>query len=126
MPLHWRELYSRIESAGKEIIGGETSYQLLLIIKTGKPVTYWYDLKSGLLVKIAMTSETPTLVEIVTETFLGDYRNVEGILFPRRLSRKVLSQEILTLVESIQCNAQIPEGRFDIRSDIQTLLRKMP
>jgi len=122
--LRWRQLYSRVECTGKDVVGGETCYRLLLTPKTGKPVTYWYDLESGLLVKVAMTSETPTLGEILTETFLGDYRNVEGILLPHRVNRKVLSQEILTLVESIQLNAPIPEGRFDIPAEIQTLLKK--
>ncbi|MBZ5496885.1 MAG: outer membrane lipoprotein-sorting protein [Acidobacteriia bacterium] len=107
--LHWRDLYSKSECVSSEKVGDQLCFKVVLTPKEGKPVTQYYDERSGLLVKMAMTTLTPTMGEIAVETYLSDYRNVEGILVPHELRRKVLSQQIDTHIESVQFNAEIPK-----------------
>jgi hypothetical protein len=113
--LRWRELYDKVELAGEESIESQTCYKIVLTPKDGKPVTQYYDEKSGLLAKIVMTTLTLTMGEVVSETFLADYKNEGGVLVPHELRRNVLSQQILTHIESIQFNTEIPKDRFDLR-----------
>jgi len=87
-------------------------------------VTQYYNEKSGLLAKIVMTTLTPTMGEVASETFLSDYKNEGGVLVPHELRRKVLAQQILTRIESVQFNTEIPKDRFDLPEEVKALLVK--
>jgi hypothetical protein len=120
--LRWRELYDKVEFLGEESIEGQSCYRIVLTPKAGKPVTQYYDKKSGLLAKIVMTTLTPTMGEVPSETVLSDYKIEGGILVPHDLKRKVLSQQILTHIESVQFNTEIPKDRFDLPEQVKALL----
>lgn len=122
--LHWRDLYSKAECVGEEKVDNEPCYKVVLTPKEGKPIQQYYDEKSGLLVKISMTSLTPTLGEVPTDTFLEDYRSVDGVMVPHKQKRMIFAQEIDTHIESVQFNAEIAKDRFDLPADIKTLLGK--
>jgi hypothetical protein len=122
--LRWRDLYIKVELAGEENVDKQLCYKIVLTPKDGKPITQYYDEKSGLLVKIAMVSLTPTMGEVATETYLGDYRTIEGIQVPHLVRRQVLSQQIVTHIESVRFNAEIPKDRFDLPADVQALIVK--
>ncbi len=122
--LQWRDLYAKVELAGVENVSTQPCYKIVLTPKEGKPVTQYYDEKSGLLVRIDMVSITPSMGEVATETYLGDYRTVEGIRIPYLVSRNLLSQHIVTRIESVRFNAEIPKDRFDLPADVQALIPK--
>ncbi len=122
--LRWRDLYTKVELANEENVDKRPCYKIVLTPKDGKPVTQYYDEKTGLLVKIAMVSLTPTMGEVATETYLGDYRTIEGIQVPHLVRRLVLDQQIVTHIESVQFNAEIPKDRFDLPEDVQALILK--
>ncbi len=122
--LRWRDLYAKVELAGEEKVDQQPCYKIVLSPKNGKPITQYYDENSGLLVKIAMVSLTPTTGEVATETFLGDYRTIEGIQVPHLVRRRVLDQQIVTHIESVRFNAEIPKDRFDLPADVQALVPK--
>jgi hypothetical protein len=122
--LHWRELYGKAECVGEEKVDDQLCYKVVLTPKEGKPIQQYYDEKSGLLVKIAMLSMTPSMGEIPSETFLGEYKSVSGVLVPHEQKRKLLLTEIDTHIQSVQFNAEIPKDRFDLPADIKSLLGK--
>jgi hypothetical protein len=121
--LHWRKLYSRAVCIGEEDVEGEACYKIILTPHVGNPVTKYYAKGSGLLVKSFMIAKT-AVGEAPYETFFGDYREVEGVLMHHRLRHRVLNQEIIVQLESIQFNLDIPADRFEIPEDIKELIKK--
>ena len=120
--LRWHDLYDKVECLGEEKINAQLCHKVVLTPKDGKPITQYYDEKSGLLIKVEMTSLTPTMGMIPTESLLDDYRSVEGIMIAHNLRRKVLGQEIIIRIESAQFNVDMPKDRFDLPADIKKLV----
>ena len=46
-PLYWQKLYAKAETAGSETVEGHDCYKVVLTPKEGKPMTEFYDKKSG-------------------------------------------------------------------------------
>src|SRR5579862_8671420 len=53
--LYWQKLYAKGETAGAETIEGHDCYKIVLTPKEGKPVSEFFDKKSGLMVKTMAT-----------------------------------------------------------------------
>ncbi len=119
--LRWRELYDKVELVGEETVDDHPCYKISLIPKEGKPVVQCYDKKSGLLLKVAVTSLIPSFGEVPIESFLSDYRSVDGIQVPYLVRRRVLKQQIVTRLESVKFNTEITPGRFDLPADVRAL-----
>ena len=121
--VRWKEIYEKAEAAGMEEIAGRACDNIILTPKTGKPQTYSFDRETGLLTKVALTVESPMGV-VPVETYLEDYRNVEGLLMPFRSRVESLGQERLVTVQSIEQNVELPADRFEIPADVLALLEK--
>jgi hypothetical protein len=122
--LRWREIYDKVELTGEESVDDQPCYKVALIPKEGKPITQCYDKKTGLLVKVAMTILTPNLGEVASEAFLSDYRPVDGVQVPHLVKRRVLSQQIVTRIESVRFNTEIAPDRFYLPADVRALTVK--
>jgi hypothetical protein len=96
---------------------------VLLSPKEGKPVTQFYDKKSGLITKSMATRTTP-MGDITAEIFLDDYRDEGGVLMPHKLTNKVATQEFHITVQSVEVNAELPKDRFDLPDEIKALQPK--
>jgi len=108
-----------------EAIDGQPAYKVILTPKDGRPQDLFFEQASKLLVKVAMTVENPMGV-IPLETFLGDYRNVDGILLPYTARVVVMGQERLMTTESIEQNVDLPEDRFGLPEEIRALIDDEP
>jgi len=122
-PLQWRELYSKAEVVGTEEVEGRPCYKVILTPAQGKPVTHYYDREDGLLRKVSMVVSNP-MGEIAVEAFPGDYKEVDGLLVPFSLKQKVLSQELLIRLDTVELNVTMPEGAFDLPADVKPLVEK--
>ena len=58
-PLFWRKLYVKGETTGSETVDGHDCYKVVLTPKEGKPITEFYDKKSGLMIKTVATVTNP-------------------------------------------------------------------
>ncbi len=121
--VRWRRLYPEVECVGTETVNGRTCYKVVLTPAVGKPITQYYDTESFLLVKSVILLQTAA-GEIPSENFYSDYKAADGILFPRGLNHRVGKEEIVVVIDAIQCNADIPWYRFDLPKEVQALLRK--
>ncbi|MBM3790375.1 MAG: outer membrane lipoprotein-sorting protein [Acidobacteria bacterium] len=119
--LRWRELYAKAEVTGTESVGERSCYKVVLTPAQGKPMTHFYDRETGLLLKVAMVQLNP-MGEIPAEALLEDYREVRGIRMPHSIRQRALSQEYVIRVQSIEFNAALPEGIFDLPDDVRALL----
>ena len=54
---------------------------------------------------------------------ISDYREVDGIKVPFRMKIVLMgAQEMMTIMESVKFNVELPEGIFDEAAEIQELV----
>jgi hypothetical protein len=124
-PLEWRKLYSKVETAGLENLGGEDCYKVVLTPASGKPETMYFGKKSGLLVKTTLTAVSQ-MGEVPVESAVSDYKTFDGILVPTKVRQKAAGQEFTITIQSVKANAEIPADRFELPADVKALLDKAP
>jgi hypothetical protein len=120
-PVRWRELYPKVELLGSEAVDGAPCWKLRLQPSDGDPETWYVDQTSHLLVKATMTL-THAMGEIPVECTFGDYRPVDGVLLPFRSTQKMLTQEMRTVVSSVETNVEIPAAVFALPAEVRALL----
>jgi hypothetical protein len=122
-PLYWRKMYAKMETTGVETVGEHECYKVVLTPAEGKPITHFFDKKSGLMVKTTTTRSTP-MGELTAEILSEDYRKEGDILAPHKMINKMGPQEIQITVQSVEFNVDIPKERFDPPDEIQAMLKK--
>jgi hypothetical protein len=123
--VRWREVYGSAESAGVETVEGSEAYEVILTPTDSKPQSWFFDRASKLLVKVEITVENPMGV-IPVETYLSDYRKIDGVLVPHVAKVVVMGQERVMTTESVEQNVDLPEDRFDLPDEIRALLGDEP
>jgi hypothetical protein len=121
--LNWRKLYTKVETAGVEMLDGEECYKVILTPAEGKPETTYYQKKSGLAVKTT-TVLVSQMGEVPVEAVIGDYREFGGILVASKVTQKAAGQEVTRTIRGIQVNPRIPDDRFEPPAEIKALLVK--
>jgi len=119
----WRDLYKTVETVGVEQVDGKDAYKVLLTPKSGRPITKWYDKDTNLLVKIAMTSQSP-MGEIAIETFPSDYRKEGDLIQPHKMVMKAAGQDLTMTFDKVEYNADIPKDKFDPPAEVKALMNK--
>ncbi len=121
--LRWKEMYEKAECTGVEDVAGKPAYKVVLTPKQGKPVTEFYDKASHLQVKSLMTTTGP-MGEIPVEAFPGDYKKVDGILIPHKVTQKVAVQTIVITMDEIKHNVDLPPDTFKVPDAIKAMVEK--
>jgi len=121
-PVSWRELYETVECVGVEEVNGKPAYKVICTApKQGGVESAFYDKETGLLLKKEVRGddgfETVTVV-----TKFEDYKEVDGILYPRLQTVTQQQGEIQLRYTSIQHNVELPEDAFAIPPDIRELI----
>lgn len=122
-PLHWRTLYSKVETAGTETVDGKLCYVVTMTPSDGKPEVSCYDKESGLLVQVKLTVKTQ-MGEIPFVTRVADYREVEGVKVPHKLTQSVAGQQIDITIEKVVRNPKLDPDLFKLPDEIVALLEK--
>jgi zinc protease len=120
---NWRKLYSKVETAGVEMIDGEECYKVVLTPNEGRPETTYYQKKSGLAVK-TNTVLVSQMGEVPVEVIVGNYKNFGGILEAARVTQKAAGQEVTRVIQNVKSNEEVPASRFDPPAEIKALLSK--
>ncbi len=123
--LHWKDMYAKAECTGVEDVNGKPAYKILLTPKpgAGKPVTEFYDKASHLQVKGLTTIKSP-MGDIEVEMYPSDYKKVDGVLIPHKVTQKMLTQEIVIVMTDIKHNVDLPADTFQIPDAAKALLEK--
>ncbi len=121
--LNWRSIYPKVETAGVETIDGEVCYKVIQTPVDGKPVTTYYQKKSGLAVKQTMIVVSQ-MGESAVEATMSDYKNLGGVLTPTKMTQKMAGQEFSITILSVKVNEEIPAEKFDPPAEIKALLKK--
>jgi hypothetical protein len=122
-PLYWQKLYAKAETAGSGIVEGHDCYKVVLTPKEGKPITEFYDKKSGLMIK-TMATVTSQMGDVNAEILYDDYRKDGDVLSPHRMVNRAAQQEFVIQIDSVEMNPDLPKDRFDLPPEVQALLKK--
>jgi hypothetical protein len=124
--LQWQKLYAKGETAGSETVESHDCYRVVLTPKEGKPMTEFYDKKSGLLVK-TMATVTSQMGEVNAEVLYDDYRkDSDNVLSPHRRVERAAQQEVVIQIDSVEVNPELPKDRFDLPIEVRALLKGAP
>lgn len=105
------KLYSKMEVKGVEKVGDVDTYAVTATAAGLPAETFYFDIKTGLLVREDMTAVTPEGNSPV-KAFFDDYREVDGVRTPFK-SRTVLPQfELITVLTEIKNNVPIDDSKF--------------
>jgi hypothetical protein len=122
-PRSWRKFYSSAETVAVEDVAGKPAYKVVLTPQEGTPVTNWFDVESGLLVKAELVAETH-MGTIPMVTWYEDYEEADGVLSPRLVRQEAMGIEQRFTFEVFETNVELPADRFDLPPDIAALAAK--
>lgn len=118
----WRKVFKKAETLGVEEVNGSPAYKVELAIDDENKMIAYYDQKSHLQVKVAMTVKTP-MGDTLVESLLSDYRDVGGILMPHKNTSTVMMMQRVLTFDSIEVNVELPKDRFELPEDIKELVK---
>jgi outer membrane lipoprotein-sorting protein len=105
------KLYPKLELKGIEKVGADDAYVVVAMPDNLPTETFYFDTKSGLLVRQDTTSISPE-GKTAGKTFFEDYRAVDGVKVPFK-TRTILPQfEIVTTFTEVKNNVAVEDSRF--------------
>src|SRR5580765_8585403 len=109
----YKEKGNKVELAGKEQVEGADAYKLKVTLKNGQTRTIFLDAETGLEVK----TEAKRIMrgsEVDGETFLSDYKEVNGLMMPFTMESGAKGQSMRQkmVIDSVLCNANLPDSLF--------------
>jgi outer membrane lipoprotein-sorting protein len=107
-----KELYSKMESAGADKVGGRAVYVVEATPAGGPAEKLYFDAESGLLVK--RDYERVTLEDGIVqyEVLLRDYRDVDGLKLPFTIEQRAPDNTMIFKFTEIQNNAALVDTAF--------------
>lgn len=121
--IHWQKQYSEVKTVAREPVGERECFKVMLQPRQGGvPETRWYDVESGLLLKV-LGRYTTEMGAIDVELRLDDYRDIAGVRVPHRLTQIVLTFEQTVQYDKIEHNVEIPDDRFEPPADVKAIRR---
>ncbi|MCX6557725.1 MAG: DUF620 domain-containing protein [Candidatus Aminicenantes bacterium] len=120
LPARWRQAFKKVICTGKEAIDGKSVFRVEALTGADFQLTYYFDQTSGLLVKIELPLETMA-GQGIQEILLGDYRRVDGILFPHSQVRKEAGREMIITIKSVTHNVEIPANEFALPEAVRKI-----
>ena len=98
---------AQLSLAGIVDVNGTKAYEL----KVSDSKSYFYSVESGLKIKISETQEMQGNT-VTQETMIGDYKAVDGILFPHTVTQSFGPQKIDFITSSIELNVSFSDEDF--------------
>ena len=99
---------------GAESIEGNTVYAVEITKPSGNKTTYYYDAETNLKVRTSETVNSPQ-GDMVQETDLTSYKDVEGVKFPFSISLPMGPMKMIAIAESIELNTGINDSEFAVQ-----------
>jgi hypothetical protein len=109
--LHVQEMFPELRVEYPERVGEREAY-VLLGAREGRPAAkFYFDEASGLLVRVIRYADS-VLGLNASEVEYGDYRYVDGVKAPFRVTRVALGERLAIEIEDVRQNVEIGAGRF--------------
>ncbi|MCP4293615.1 MAG: DUF620 domain-containing protein [bacterium] len=123
---NWKDYYQAASTLGLVTVESQECYHVEMVPNEGEgePEQNYFSVETGLLVKTSLVMNND-MGRITIDSFLSDYRDVEGLLVPFK-ARQVLMgmQEMIMTFETQEFDVEVPEGTFVMPDEIKALLEK--
>ena len=123
LPVHWRKMFSKVETQGVETIEGAACHKVVATTPEGRVETFFFDQKSGLNTVMRRTAVT-SMGDIQAEIVMKDYANHGGVLTPTSMIQRAAGQEMHMKFDTMEGNIEMPKSRFDLPAEIKQLKPK--
>jgi outer membrane lipoprotein-sorting protein len=120
--LSWKDDYKSVECTGVETVGGQECYQLKMTPKAGALETMSVDKTTFLPVAVSYTITEGQAAGAVTVR-MSDYKEFDGVKVPGKLTRELPTMIVALTIDSVEFNAEIPEDRFNLPAEIQSMMK---
>jgi len=110
--LGYKERGTKIVFAGKEKVGDKDAYALSITPATGPASRVWVDVDSYLPVKASSMIDAPETGPLEQITEFSDYRDVDGMKVPFKLTATTAVQSFVVTVKSVEHNVTIDPALF--------------
>jgi hypothetical protein len=109
---NWKEKGHQAELIGKEDVEGSSAYKIKLVKSNGNESMYFIDAENFMLIKISAKVKVQGN-EIESETYLTDYKDVNGVMTSCSLATKMKGQTISQIViEKNEVNVPVEDSIF--------------
>jgi hypothetical protein len=109
--LKYKELGYSIQLKSLEMVDGRETY-MVEVTHPGSGTGYdYYDAETGLRLREDKIESTPN-GEMTQTTYLSDYKDVDGILYPHQLELSIGPQQISATIDSIKLNTGMDDAEF--------------
>jgi hypothetical protein len=106
-----KELYSTLTVKSKVKVGDRDAYVVEVTPAEGSPEKLYFDAENGLLVKQDAERQGPEGAAMV-ETYLEDYRDVDGLKIPFTIRQVMPAFEIKLIIEEVKHDVEIDDAQF--------------
>lgn len=110
-PAHLKGMFSEVKVRGKERIGDHDAYFVIGLREANTPLRLYFDVQSGLLVRLVRYGETP-LGRLPTQIDYADYRDVGGVKIPFRWTLARPSGRFTIQVSDVKQNVPVDDAKF--------------
>ena len=110
--LNYKENGITAELTGKEKINDRDVYAILLKLKTGPPITQYFDATTYSLLRQVVKANIPPLGEFEQTTDFSDEREVDGVKVSHKLTATSAAQNFTVTIDKVQHNGTIDAALF--------------
>jgi predicted Zn-dependent peptidase len=97
-----------------EKIDGKDAYVISYTLTSGGTSTYYYDVQTGLKLRQTENLETPQGTMVAVTTY-SDYKEVEGVKFPQKITQQQGPMSFTFELEDIQINSEVKDALFSVK-----------
>jgi len=116
------DLFSSIDAAGAGVVNGEQTSCLKLTWKSGRETTECFSTASGLLLE-TRAKQMSQMGEIEAVSRLSDYRRVNGIMVPHKITQEAMGMQQVMTTTSVEFGPQ-DAALFELPPEIKALMDK--
>jgi hypothetical protein len=99
---------NKIELMGNEEIEGTKTFKVKLTRKSGEDRFYFFDAQTFLPIMVRTVGQTGQSKGVTMETYMSDYKKVEGIMVPYSVEQKSNGEsQVIIKAEKVELNAKL-------------------
>jgi zinc protease len=110
--IKFKEMYPKMTVKGKDKVGDKEVYVIEATPSEGSPAQLYFDTQTGLLLRSDREAETPQ-GKMHVETYLEDYREVDGIKMPFTVKQVTPAISFTIKVEEVKHNVPVEDTKFN-------------
>lgn len=124
--VNWKTYFKDAKVLGVEDVEGKSCYKVSMapVDGQGADMIFFFDKDNFLMTKVIREMVTPKKTSTV-EVFLTDYKKVDDLMVPHTVKSISEGEEpIITTINSIKANVDIPADKFELPEKIKELVKE--